>query len=206
MIENAGMDGTSIDQALRSSAAFLHRTVDLDWDRPIPQMTWSVREVIAHVADTLLWYATDLAGGPHELSTMDLRVRPAEAPAALIETVGTFGRVLGHVVDGVTPGQRGFHPDGAADSTGFAAMACDEILVHTSDAARGLGLEYEPSEVLTGAVLRRLFPAAPRDADPWAALLWANGRIALPGRAQQVGWHRHSAPLGESPDTGGAGT
>ncbi|WP_420122902.1 maleylpyruvate isomerase N-terminal domain-containing protein [Nakamurella sp.] len=197
MVENAGVDGTSIDQAIRSSAAFLQRTLDLDWDRPIPEMTWSVREVVAHVGDTLLWYATDLAGGPRELSTMDLRVRPAEAPAALIETVGTFGAVLGHVVDGVTPGQRGFHPDGAADSTGFAAMACDEILVHTSDAARGLGLEYEPSEVLAGAVLRRLFPGAPRDSDPWAALLWANGRIALPGRPRQVGWHRHAAPLGE---------
>jgi hypothetical protein len=108
--------------------------------------------------------------------------------------------VLAHVIDGVPPGQRGFHPDGLSDASGFAAMACDEILVHTRDAALGLGLDYEPSEVLSGAVLRRLFPWAPRDEDPWSSLLWANGRIALPDRPRQVGWHRHSAPLGESPD------
>lgn len=199
MIDNWVVDGTSIGQAIRSSTAFLAGTVEMDWDRPIPEMTWSVREVVAHVGDTLLWYATDLAGGPRELSTMELRVRPTEDPAQLVDTLTVFGSVLAHVVDGVTPGQRGFHPDGAADSTGFAAMGCDEILVHTADAARGLGLDYEPSEVLSRAVVRRLFPWAPPDDDPWASLLWANGRIALPGRPRQVGWHRHSAPLGESP-------
>ena len=198
MIDNQSVDGTSIGQAIRSSTTFLAGTVDLDWDRPIPDMTWSVREVIAHVGDTLLWYATDLAGGVCELSTMDLRVRPTENPAQLIDTITAFGAVLAHVVDGVTPGQRGFHPDGPADSTGFAAMGCDEILVHTSDAARGLGLDYEPSEVLSGAVLRRLFPWAPPDEDAWASLLWANGRIALPGRPRQEGWHRHSAPLSDA--------
>lgn len=197
MVDNQSVDGTTIGQAVRSSTAFLAGTLDLDWDRPIPEMTWSVREVVAHVGEVLLWYATDLAGGSRELSTMDLRVRPTEDPAQLVQTLTVFGAVLGHVVDGVTPGQRGFHPDGPADSTGFAAMACDEILVHTSDAARGLRLDYVPSEVLSGGVLRRLFPWAPQDEDTWESLLWANGRIALPDRPRQVEWHRHSAPLAE---------
>ena len=202
LVDNDPVDGTSIRQSARSSATFLNGTLDLDWDRPIPDMTWSVREVVAHISDTLLWYATDLAGGPDELSTMDLRVRPSDDPGQLVATVIVFGSVLAHVVDGVTPGQRGFHPDGLADSTGFAAMACDEILVHTRDAALGLGLDYRPSEVLSGAVLRRLFPWAPQDQETWDALLWANGRVALPGHPRQVGWHRHSAPLPES-DGGG---
>ncbi len=189
------MDGTSIRQATRSSATFLSRAADLDWGRAIPDMTWSVREVVAHIGEVLLWYATDLAAGPDELSTMDLRVRPGEEPAQLIRTVTVFGSVLAHVVDGVTPGERGFHPDGPADTTGFAAMACDEILVHTRDAALGLGLEYEPSEVLAGAALRRLFPWAPDGFDVWETLLWANGRLALPGHPRQATWHRHPAPL-----------
>jgi hypothetical protein len=147
-----------------------------------------------------------MAGGPRELSTMELRVRPAEEPAALIATLTTFASVLSYVVDGITPGQRGWHPDGLADATGFAAMACDEILVHTRDAALGLGLDYEPSEVLAGGVLRRLFPWAPdrpdatsvaAAADTWRTLLWANGRLAIPGHPRQVGWHRHPAPLSE---------
>ncbi len=194
------MDGTSIRQAARSSTTLLGETVDLDWDAPVPDLTWSVREVVAHIGDTLLWYAIDLAGGPDELSIVDLRVRPTEPPAQLVAGVGAIASVLAHVVDGVTPGQRGFHPDGLADSTGFAAMACDEILVHTRDAALGLGLDYEPSQVLTGAILRRLFPWAPEGADTWQALLWANGRVALPGHPRLAGWHRHAAPLTEGDD------
>ncbi len=194
------MDGTSIRQAARSSTTFLGETIDLDWDARVPDLTWSVREVVAHIGDTLLWYAIDLAGGPDELSIVDLRVRPTEPPAQLVAGVGAIASVLAHVVDGVTPGQRGFHPDGLADSTGFAAMACDEILVHTRDAALGLGLDYEPSQVLTLATLRRLFPWAPEEADTWQALLWANGRVALPGHPRLVGWHRHAAPLTEGDD------
>ena len=82
-----------------------------------------------------------------------------------------------------------------ADSTGFAAMGCDELLVHTRDAATGLGLDFEPPEVLSGLIVRRLFPWAPKDAEPWPALLWANGRRDLPGAQRQVDWHRHAAPL-----------
>jgi len=191
------MDGTSIRQATRSSTTFLAGAFDLDWDRPIPDLTWSVREVVAHVGEVLLWYATDLAGGPTELNTMDLRVPPAQDSEQLTATLTVFGSVLAHVVDGVTPGQRGFHPDGPADASGFAAMACDEIFVHTRDAALGLGLDYEPSEVLSGAVLHRLFPWAPAGFDTWDTLLWANGRLALAGHPRLAGWHRHSAPLSE---------
>ena len=40
-------------------------------------------------------------------------------------------------------------------------------------------------------------PFGPADADPWAALLWANGRIDLPGQQRQVDWRWHCAPLEE---------
>ena len=169
--------------------------MDLDWNRPIPEMTWTVREVVAHISDVLLWYSTDLSAGTGELSTMDLKVRPTESPERLIATLTAFSNTLAYVVDGVPPGQRGFHPDGMADSTGFAAMGCDELLVHTRDAATGLGLDFEPPEVLSGLIVRRLFPWAPKDAEPWPALLWANGRRDLPGAQRQVDWHRHAAPL-----------
>src|ERR1700712_5549587 len=129
------MDGSNLLQSARSSAAFLTSAADLDWDRPIPDMTWSVREVVAHISEVLLWYATDLAAGNSELSTMELTVRPTDKPEQLIRTITAFSTTLALVVDGVAPGQRGWHSDGLADSTGFAAMGCDEILVHTYDAA-----------------------------------------------------------------------
>lgn len=86
---------------------------------------------------------------------------------------------------------------GAADPSGFAAMACDEILIHTDDAARGLGLVFRPPTDLAERVLHRLFPWVTDVDDPWEGLRWANGRIALGGRERLSGWTWHCAPLDE---------
>jgi hypothetical protein len=45
--------------------------------------------------------------------------------------------------------------------------------------------------------LERLFPWAAAGVDPWPALLWANGRIDLPGQERQVDWRWQCAPLEE---------
>jgi hypothetical protein len=68
--------------------------------------------------------------------------------------------------------------------------------VHSDDAARGLGVPFAPPYGLVKATLTRLFPWAP-DAEPWPALLWCNGRIALPGLPRQDRWAWHCAPLDE---------
>ena len=86
---------------------------------------------------------------------------------------------------------------GMADASGFAAMACDEMLIHSHDAARGLGFAFSPAPDLAEAVLRRLFPWVTDDDDPWAALQWANGRIALGDRPRLRDWVWHCAPLEE---------
>src|SRR6478736_9696173 len=93
------MDGSSnLWQSARSATTFLMTAADRDWNRPIPEMTWSVREVVAHISEVLLWYATDLSAGSRELSTMELKVRSTE-PEQLIRTISAFSSVLGHVVD-----------------------------------------------------------------------------------------------------------
>jgi hypothetical protein len=86
---------------------------------------------------------------------------------------------------------------GSPDPSGFAAMACDELLVHADDAARGLGLAFRPDADLAARVLARLFPWHIAGDDPWRTLLWANGRIDLPGQPTQKGWRWHCAPLAE---------
>jgi hypothetical protein len=85
---------------------------------------------------------------------------------------------------------------GMADTNGFLAMGCDEILVHEWDAVRGLGDELTPPADLAERVLRRLFPWTPTDETPWPTLLWANGRAELPSR-ERLGpdWAWHCAPL-----------
>ncbi len=191
------VDGGTVLRAAGECQVLLGAAVDKDWRRQIPDMEWTVAEAVAHIAEGLLWYATDLAAGSRELSTMDLRVRPETPPADLVATLGSFATVLACVVDGAAPGARGWHPAGLADASGFAAMACDELLVHTGDAARGLALSFAPAPELSRATLRRLFPWAPNGADPWQALLWANGRADLPGQERQTGWRWHCAPLVE---------
>ena len=65
------------------------------------------------------------------------------------------------------------------------------------NAARGLGLPFRPGADLAARVLTRLFPSHEVGDDPWRTLLWANGRIDLPGRPNQQGWRWHCAPLVE---------
>ncbi|MGV9771332.1 maleylpyruvate isomerase N-terminal domain-containing protein [Streptosporangium sp. NPDC003464] len=191
------MDAKTVLRVADECQTFLGSGLDGDWGSGIPGMEWTVAQVVAHISDTLLWYATDFAAGERELSTMDLRVRPDSSPADLAATVGVFATVVARVVQGSPAGARGWHPYGMADASGFAGMACDEMLMHTYDAALGLGLPFTPPAELSAATLRRLFPWAPRDGDPWRTLLWANGRADLPGRPRQSDWRWHCAPLEE---------
>jgi uncharacterized protein (TIGR03083 family) len=195
--EDGAVDGGHVLEAAGECRALLGAAVDRHWTRPIPEMEWTVAQAVAHIGEVVLWYATDLAAGPERLDTMELRVPPETASAELVRTVGSFATVLARVVDGAPPGTRGWHPYGQADPSGFAAMACDELLVHTHDAARGLGVPFTPPPALADATLTRLFPWAPTTTAPWPTLLWANGRIALPDHPRQLTWRWHCAPLEE---------
>jgi uncharacterized protein (TIGR03083 family) len=189
------MDGSGVLRAAAECREFLGGAVDRDWTRPLPGMDWTVAETVAHVCATLLWYSTDFTAGEREVSTMDVRVRAESPPSDLIATLRSCSTVLVRVLDGAEPGALGWHPFGVADGSGVAAMACDELLVHTADAGNGLGLEFTPSPELSAATLRRLFPWAPTGTEPWRTLLWANGREDLPGLERQTGWRWHCAPL-----------
>jgi hypothetical protein len=58
-------------------------------------------------------------------------------------------------------------------------------------------LTFRPGSDLAARVLARLFPWHLAGDDPWRTLLWANGRIDLPGQLSQKGWRWHCAPLVE---------
>ncbi len=163
----------------------------------MPGLDFTVASVTAHAANGPLWYAVDLWCGPEDSGAYDITVR-ADAPnQAILVSLSSAARVCASGVDAAPPRTRGFHPAGSPDPGGFAAMACDEMLVHGWDAARGLGLSFEPDRGLAARVLARLFPWHQPGEDPWQTLLWANGRIDLPGRPGQSDWRWHCAPLSE---------
>jgi hypothetical protein len=152
------ISGDDILAAAAACHSFLEPAVGADWTAAVPGLDFTVASVVAHAANGPLWYALDLWGGPGDDAAFDLKVRTDAANAAILVSLRSAAQVYAASVDAAPAGIRGFHPAGAADPSGFAAMACDEMLIHTDDAARGLGLRFVPDLKLAGRVLARLFP------------------------------------------------
>lgn len=190
------MDGDDVRAAAGQAIAFLEPLSSQDWSVPLPDLDFTVASVIAHAANGLLWYAIDYTTGPGDDAAFDPKVLADAEPAKLLVTLHTAAALCAMAVDTLPVTQRGYHPMGTADASGFAGMGCDEILVHTRDAGTGLGADFVPDAKLAGRVLGRLFPWYEPVPDPWTALLHANGRIELPDRPRQPKrWRWHSAPL-----------
>jgi Mycothiol maleylpyruvate isomerase N-terminal domain len=191
------INGDDVLAVAAASSGLLEPAVGADWAAAVPGLDFTVSSVVAHAANCVLWYAVDLWAGPADDAAFELKVRADAASAAILVSLRSAALVCAASVNAAPAGIRGFHPAGAADASGFAAMACDEVLVHTDDAARGLGLRFAPDPGLARRVLARLFPWHDPGGDPWQTLLWANGRIDLPGRPDQTGWRWHCAPLAD---------
>jgi uncharacterized protein (TIGR03083 family) len=172
--------------------------LDRDWGVPAGDLEWDCRRTLDHIVDTLFLYAAYLASRASERISPPRNGDPSASPAQLLATVSAAAAVLSEVARAAPPGTRAFHPAGMADVSGWRAMACEEVLLHTRDIAQGLGLPYRPPDDLSARILGRIFPWAPAEIDPWDSLRWAAGRAALPGR-ERLGpdWWWHCAPLSD---------
>lgn len=179
------------------------------WGHQAGALKWDCWETVEHVADDLFAYATQLTpatppGGYVPIAMTSTRPGGARSAihvdrengaAGLLQALEACGALLVAMVTTASPGTRAWHPQGTSDPEGFAAMGVAETLVHGHDAAQGLGVHWEPPAGLCARVLTRLFPGAPADAHPWAALLWASGRADLPDRPRLGDdWRWHSEP------------
>jgi hypothetical protein len=170
--------------------------VDGDWESPAGQLEWTRRQTLEHVC--ALGYTWQLATRARERRRIALAILPDAPIDMLVSTLYDAATVLAEVARATPPEARAYHPAGMADAAGFVAMETDELLVHTNDILEGIDSGVEPSEHLAILVLDRLFPWWPREAPPWEALLWANGRRALPGHDNPgATWLWHCAPLDE---------
>lgn len=196
------MDRVVGPQDVRAAAAAcrdaLAGYVDRDWSVRAGELDWSCRQTLDHIPNALVFYASHLAIAAREKLPRTRDGGERLTVAELLVSVEVTAAVLEHVIRAAPASTRAFHPAGMADPSGFAAMGCDEVLIHTADIAAGFGIDFRPPEELCGRVLARLFPWAPTDVGPWESLLWANGRTALPGLGRQDdNWHLHCAPLSE---------
>jgi hypothetical protein len=82
-----------------------------------------------------------------------------------------------------------------ADPAGFAGMGCVETLLHGEDIAQGVGAVLDPPRDLCQRILDRMFPHVQvDDLDPWEAMRWYTGRLALADRPAPAAWRWTSAP------------
>ena len=172
--------------------------VDHDWSVKAGTLEWDCRQTLDHISSALTFYYSSLAIAATERMRRPQTVSEELTVADLLFMLKANAAILARVVEASPSTTRGFHPAGMADPSGFAAMGCDEILIHTADIAAGFKIDFKPPEDLCGRVLARLFPWAPADIGNWDSLRWANGRIALPGVGpQDDNWRWHCAPLSE---------
>ena len=142
------------------------------WSRQVPGLDFTVALVVAHAGGPL-WYAVDLTNGPADDAAFDL----AQPTRRACRPAGQLAYRRHAMRDGGEPaaGHRArLPPGGRADPSGFAAMACDEILVHTYDAGTGLGEDFRPGPELAARV---------RGCSPGASLCRIPGRRCCPRTA-----------------------
>lgn len=191
------MTGDDVRSAAEVCTAALRPRLDEDWSLPVPGLDFTVSSVIAHATLGPLWYLLDAWAGPTDSAGFKLSVAEDTAPSALLAGLAQASMACAGSLDAMPPDLRGFHPYGSPDRSGFAAMACAELLIHTDDALRALGTRLDAPRPLAATVLARLFPWQEADADPWQTLLWAHDRPSDLNRPTPDGWRWHPAPLTE---------
>jgi hypothetical protein len=190
---------SDLESAISCMMSGLLPVTDRDWSVPAGTLEWDCWHTGEHIGDCLMSYAWQLAVQP---TTRYVRavatVEKDASPAEVLEFAVTGGRVLASMVRTSPAHVRAFHPAGMADPEGFAALGCNETLLHGNDIAQGFGLRLKPPHDVCRRVLSRIYPQALAelaDADPWTALLWAGGRTEVPGYPAPRWQNPHPAPL-----------
>jgi hypothetical protein len=198
--EQARLEPDDLRLSARVCVATLTPARDRDWRVRAGDLDWDADATLNHVIYCLGYYAVHVAARatgplPFEIGSLVSGHAPVASRLAGLDAVAA---VLADVIRSAPSAVQAYHPWGQANLEGFIAMGCDEILIHTDDIARGLGLAWQPPEALCRRIVARLFPWAPAAEDPWSALRWANGRMALVGHARLgPDWAWQGGPLAE---------
>jgi len=127
------VDGDDVLLAATSLTTLLTRNAERDFSVRAGELTWTIAEVVAHVADGCGSYAIYLGSRSQHRLRFDVTLHPGVAVTDRVAVIGALTEHLAEVIRAAPPDARGWHRFGLADAEGFAAMACDELLVHGSD-------------------------------------------------------------------------
>src|ERR1700683_2490407 len=151
-----------LDSVISCVMSGLLPLTDRDWSVPAGTLEWDCWHTAEHIGDCLLSYAWQLAVQPTARYVRAIATAEKDAsPAEVLEFAVTGGRVLASMVRTSPAHVRAFHPAGIADPEGFAALGCNEALLHGNDIAQGFGLSLDPSRDVCRRVLARLYQQAP---------------------------------------------
>lgn len=178
-----------LDAATDDCLGVLLKGADQDWSRPAGALAWTCRQTLDHLALGLTGYTGLLIARPDDrYITLFASLDPQASVPACLDGLRIAASLLVSTVRDTPAEVRAWHPWGHSDPTGFAAMGITELVVHTYDITRTLGLSWTPSDDLGAAVLDRLFPDAPAGHGPSRTLLWCTGRVPLPGLPRRAHW------------------
>jgi hypothetical protein len=178
-----------VTSAAATCTAILGKGADQDWSRRAGELDWSCETTLDHLALGVVGYAGLLIAQPTDRYIALFASIDQQVPIPVrLEGIQIASTLLAATVRDADAHVRAWHPWGHSDRGGFAAMGVTELVVHTHDITRTLGLEWNPPEKLCAPVVRRLFPDAPAGHDPARTLLWCTGRLALPGIGRRGQW------------------
>lgn len=201
---NAEPDWPAILRAIVSELGWLFGPLSSEaWESQAAYISWNRRDTVHHIAGDFIHYAGQVTATPpdHYVSfTFDLT--GATRHDQLIEAMTMAGGLLAAAVQVAPADAVGWHPQGMFDASGFAALGAAEALVHARDVADGLGVPWQAPDELCDPVIDLLFPQAkPRSPEVPGhdLLLWATGRLALPGYPEVTTWNYQAGARAPAP-------
>src|SRR5262245_37532380 len=90
--------GDDVQTAVAALRGLLSSRSTGDWSARAGDLTWTVADVVAHLADVCGFYAVHLALPSRQRLRFDVRLHPAATPLEQVDTVEALGTHLAQVV------------------------------------------------------------------------------------------------------------
>ena len=162
--------------AATAAAEALRPAAGRDWSVRAGTLDWDVGRTVTHMAGAAAKYTLYLASRCEHFIALSVTRWPDATNAEVIGSLVPAAAGLAAVAAVTPPGVRAYHASGPSSALDYIGRACVELLVHTEDAALGLGLAFAPPADLCRRVLTRQYPQAAGAGDAWPGLLRAAGR------------------------------